>query len=66
MIPCKKKHANYSTTLSQPTKEETAKFDYDKYQEKIQFGPLDVPYHWAQVMKILDVVEDYRARWIMH
>ena len=25
-----------------------------------------MPYHWAQVMKILDVVEDYRARWITH
>ena len=54
------------STLSQPTKEETAKFDHDKYHNKIKYGPLDVLYHWAQVMKILDVVVDSRARWIMH
>lgn len=63
--PHKKRCLNPSM-LSQPTKEETAKFDDDKYHNKIKYGPLDVPYHWAQVMKILDIVVDSRARWIMH
>lgn len=48
------------------TKEEVVKFDEDKYHSKIKYGPLDIPYHWAQVMKIVDAVEDSRSRWILH
>lgn len=42
------------------------KIEEEKYSEKMKYGPLDVPYHWAQFMKILDIVSDPKTKWILH
>ena len=46
--------------------QDSPKFDYDQFHEKTKFGPLDIPFHWAQVLKIVDILTDCRARWLIH